>query len=76
MKFFNTLVAIFKSYDYRDKVITLSAFAVFLLMIVKMILFPYGLFGFGETGIYTEGVVAKNGIQNMTEMAFLIRKYV
>ncbi len=68
MKFFNPLVAIFKSYDYRDKVITLSAFAVFLLMIVKMLVFPYGLFGFGETGIYTEGIVAKNGIQNINPL--------
>ena len=33
-----------------------------------MMLFPYGLFGFGETGIYTEGLVAKSGIQNINPL--------
>lgn len=68
MKIFQTLVAAIKSYDYRDKLITAFAVAVFLLMIVKMILFPYGLFNFGESDIYTEGLVSKNGIQNLNPL--------
>lgn len=68
MKFFRVLVAILKSYDFRDKLISGFAVAVFLGMIVKMIFFPYGLFGFGESNIYTEGLVAKNGIQNLNPL--------
>ncbi|MEK7085808.1 MAG: ABC transporter substrate-binding protein, partial [Patescibacteria group bacterium] len=56
------------TYTYTDKVISVAAFGVFLLMIVKMMLFPYGLFGFGENNIYTEGLVAKNGIQNINPL--------
>jgi peptide/nickel transport system substrate-binding protein len=65
---FKLLLAVLKTYDYRDRVITAIGFAIFLLMIVKMIVFPYGLFGFGETNIYTEGLVARNGIQNINPL--------
>lgn len=67
-KFFQKFVAVTSTYDYRDKLISVAAVVVFLLMIVKMIIFPYGLFGFGETYIYTEGLVAKNGIQNINPL--------
>src|SRR3990167_2698968 len=68
MKLYNNIVAVFKAYDYRDKVISAAAVAIFLLMIVKMMFFPYGLFGFGESNIYTEGIVARNGIQNLNPL--------
>ena len=67
-KFFKTFVGVFKTYDYRDKVISVAAFAIILLMIVKMIIFPFGLFGFGENDIYTVGIVARNGIQNINPL--------
>ena len=67
-KFLQKFVAVGVTYDYRDKLISVAAVAVFLLMIVKIIIFPYGLFGFGETNIYTEGLVAKNGIQNVNPL--------
>ncbi|MBI4234801.1 hypothetical protein HY604_00710 [Candidatus Peregrinibacteria bacterium] len=62
------LLRIFKAYDYKDWVFTLLFFAIILLMIVKMIFLPYGLFGFGESNIYTEGIVAKSGIQNINPL--------
>lgn len=68
MKLFAFIKAVFKSYQYSDKLISLVAFAVIVLMIVKMIIFPYGFFGFGESDIYTEGLVAKNGVQNINPL--------
>lgn len=68
MKFIRSIIAIFKSYDFRDKLLTGLAVVIFLGMIVKMIFFPYGLFGFGESNMYTEGIVAKNGIQNINPL--------
>lgn len=68
MKFYNKIITVFKAYDYRDKVISAGAVAIFLLMIVKMMFFPYGLFGFGQSNIYTEGIVARNGIQNLNPL--------
>ncbi len=65
MKLFWT---VFKAYTYRDKVLSAFAIVVLLLMVVKMMLFPYGLFGFGSDEIYTEGIVAKNGIQNLNPL--------
>lgn len=68
MSFFGKIIPVIRTYDYRDKVISALAFAIFLLMIVKMIVFPYGLFGFGNANIYTEGLVSKNGIQNLNPL--------
>ena len=68
MRFFKFIASVFKTYDYRDIFLSLFAVAIFLLMIVKMIFFPYGLFGFGESNIYTEGLVARNGIQNVNPL--------
>ncbi len=64
-KLFESIIAIFKSYNFHDKMISGFAVMAFLAMFVKMIFFPYGLFGFGEADIYTEGIVAKNGVQNI-----------
>lgn len=68
MKLTKTIVAIFKSYDFRDKVLSTSAVAVFLAMIVKMMFFPYGMFNFGASDIYTEGLVSRSGIQNLNPL--------
>ncbi len=68
MKIIRSIFAVFRSYDFRDKLLSGLAVAVFLAMIVKMIFFPYGLFGFGESNIYTEGIVAKNGVQNVNPL--------
>lgn len=68
MNFLRKIVEVFKTYTYADKLLSVIVLAVFLLMVVKMILFPYGLFGFGENNIYTEGLVAKNGIQNINPL--------
>ncbi len=68
MKFLGAIARIFKSYDYFDKIITGASFAIILLMIVKVMIFPYGLFNFGESNIYSEGIVAKNGIQNLNPL--------
>lgn len=68
MKLLKNFAAILKTYDYRDKVLSIGAVALFLLMIVKMMIFPYGLFNFGESDIYTEGLVSKNGIQNLNPL--------
>lgn len=68
MGFFRLIIAAFKAYDYRDMVLTAVGVCLFLLMILKMILFPFGFFGFGESNIYTEGLVARNGIQNINPL--------
>ncbi|MBI4975781.1 peptide ABC transporter substrate-binding protein [Candidatus Peregrinibacteria bacterium] len=68
MKFFKKISAVFKAYDYTDKVVTALALAVFLLMIAKMMIFPYGFFNFGVSNLYTEGIVSKNGIQNLNPL--------
>ncbi len=68
MRIFKSIFDVFRAYTYSDIVLTISAFIIFLLMIVKMIFFPYGLFGFGSSHIYTEGLVSKNGIQNINPL--------
>jgi len=68
MKFFRLVISVFKTYDYGDKVISGFAIAVVLMMFAKMIIFPYGFFHFGEPDIYTEGIVSKNGIQNINPL--------
>ncbi len=68
MNVFSKILEVFKTYTYADKIISVLSLAVFLLMLVKMILFPYGLFGFGQNNIYTEGLVAKNGIQSINPL--------
>ncbi len=68
LKVLGNIFAVFKAYDYRDKLLSALALVVLLLMVMKMILFPYGLFGFGGTEIYTEGIVARNGIQNINPL--------
>ncbi len=65
MKILKFLSGVFRSYSYLDTILSLGAVAVIVLMLVKMILFPYGFFGFGKSHIYTEGLVSKTGIQNI-----------
>lgn len=68
MNLFRSFVAVMKGYDYRDKLITLISFVAFVLMLLKLLIFPYGIFGFGENNIYTEGIVSLNGIQNLNPL--------
>lgn len=68
MKFVRFIVRIFKSYTVLDLVISLLAFVVVLLMFLKMVVFPYGMFGFGVANIYTEGIVSKNGFQSINPL--------
>jgi len=68
MNVFRKIIEVLKTYTYADKIISVLALAVFLLMLTKMILFPYGIFGFGQSSIYTEGLVSKNGIQSINPL--------
>ncbi|MBD3330080.1 hypothetical protein GF354_00960 [Candidatus Peregrinibacteria bacterium] len=68
MRFFCFIIKVFRSYDYWDILISVGAFALILAMILKMILFPYGVFNFGESNIYTEGIVSKTGFQNINPL--------
>jgi peptide/nickel transport system substrate-binding protein len=63
-----SFLRVFPNYTYRDKVITALAIIGILLMNLKLFLFPYGLFGFGGTEIYTEGLVSEVGIQNLNPL--------
>jgi peptide/nickel transport system substrate-binding protein len=60
---FRFIKRVFKSYDTKDVVLSGFCVIVFLLMNLKMVIFPYGMFGFGESNIYTEAMVSKNGFQ-------------
>lgn len=68
MGLFGKFIAVIKTYSYADKILSAVAVAFFLLMLVKMIIFPYGLFGFGQSDIYTEGLVSRAGIQNINPL--------
>lgn len=68
MNVIRKIIEVFRTYTYADKIVSVLALAVFLLMLTKMILFPYGLFGFGQSSIYTEGLVSKNGIQSINPL--------
>ncbi len=68
MKFLRNILEVFKTYTYADKLISVLSLAIFLLMLAKMIVFPYGLFGFGQNNIYTEGLISKNGIQSINPL--------
>jgi len=62
------IIRVFKAYDFRDVVLSLFAIVLFLLMIVKMMVFPYGFFNFGVPNVYTEGLVSKAGFQNINPL--------
>jgi len=68
MKLVKSFLDVFKAYTYGDKLVSGLTVAIVLLMMVKMIVFPYGLFGFGESNIYTEGIVSRVGIQNINPL--------
>lgn len=63
MKFFTFIKQTLAAYDFQDKLISLIAVAVFLSMVVKLIVFPYGFGLFNATNVYTQGLVSSNGIQ-------------
>jgi len=65
MSFFKKFGAVLKSYERGDVMLSFIAVIIFLLMILKQLIFPYGLFGFGTPSIYTEGLVSSNGFQNI-----------
>lgn len=62
------IVAVFKAYDFRDVVLSILAIVAILAMILKMMLFPYGFFNFGQPNIYTEGLISRNGFQNINPL--------
>jgi len=68
MKLLKWIIKVFKSYTYADKIVAAFSVVAFLLMIVKMMLFPYGFFSFGSSDTYAEGIVARNGIQNINSL--------
>ncbi|MCX6735015.1 MAG: ABC transporter substrate-binding protein [Candidatus Peregrinibacteria bacterium] len=68
MNVFRKIIEVFRTYTYADKIVSVLALVVFLLMLTKMIVFPYGVFGFGQNSIYTEGLVSKNGIQSINPL--------
>ena len=68
MKLFRYLKKVFRNYSDADRGISFACLAIILLMVIKMIIFPYGLFNFGKVDIYTEGLVGKNGFQNLNPM--------
>ncbi|MFA4891586.1 MAG: ABC transporter substrate-binding protein [Candidatus Gracilibacteria bacterium] len=68
MKIFRKLGKVFRSYSDLDKAISFACLGVIILMFLKMIIFPYGLFNFGKVDIYTEGLVGPNGFQNLNPL--------
>jgi len=68
MNLLKWIIKVFKSYTYGDKIVAAFCVVAFLLMIVKMMLFPYGFFSFGSSDTYAEGIVARNGIQNINSL--------
>ncbi len=62
------LKRVLKSYTTRDIVFSSLSVIVFLLMILKMIVFPYGMFGFGESNIFTEAMISRNGFQSLNPL--------
>jgi len=68
MKIFRKLAKVFRSYSDIDKAISFACLGIVMLMIFKMIVFPYGLFNFGDEKVYTEGLVGENGFQNLNPL--------
>jgi peptide/nickel transport system substrate-binding protein len=68
MKLFRKLGKVFRSYSDFDKAVSFGALGIIVLMFIKMIVFPYGLFNFGKVDIYTEGLVSVNGFQNLNPL--------
>lgn len=68
MKFFRKLAKVFRGYSEIDKAISFACIGIVMLMLFKMIVFPYGLFNFGDESVYTEGLVGQNGFQNLNPL--------
>ena len=67
-KIFRKLGKVFRGYTDLDRAISFACIGIVLLMLLKMIIFPYGLFNFGKVDIYTEGFVGPNGFQNLNPL--------
>jgi len=67
-KIFRLFAKVLSEYTYLDKIFTALSVVVLLLMVMKLMLFPYGVFGFGDTEIYTEGIISEKGIQNINPL--------
>jgi len=65
MGFFRKIAKVFRAYTDLDKVFSYFCIGLILLMVLKMVIFPYGMFNFGKVDIYTEGLVGPNGFQNL-----------
>lgn len=65
MGFFRKIAKVFRAYTDLDKVFSYFCIGLLLLMVLKMVIFPYGMFNFGKVDIYTEGLVGPNGFQNL-----------
>lgn len=68
MKIFHIIGKIFRAYTDTDKAISFACLSLMLLMVLKMIIFPYGVFNFGAIDTYTEGLVGENGFQNLNPL--------
>lgn len=68
MRVLRFFIDVLKSYSYADVLISVFSVMAIIAMFVKMMLFPYGFFHFGEPNIYTEGIVSRNGIQNINPL--------
>jgi len=68
MRLFGFLSRVFKSYSGFDKFLTIFGILILLITPLKMYFFPYGMFGFGEATVYTEGIVSQNGFQNLNPL--------
>ena len=68
MFIFRKLGKVFRAYSDLDKAFSFVFLGAILLMVFKMIIFPYGLFNYGEVDIYTEALVGENGFQNLNPL--------
>lgn len=68
MKSLRKLGKVFRAYSELDKAVSFACLGVILLMVFKMIIFPYGVFNFGDENVYTEGLVGQNGFQNLNPL--------
>jgi len=68
MKLLHKLGKVFRAYTDFEKAISFACVGIVLLMVLKMVIFPYGLFNLGEDDVYTEGLVGPNGFQNINPL--------
>jgi len=68
MPILNFTKRVFRSYSYVDWILTSFGIILVLLMVLKMMVFPYGFGLFSSTNIYTEAIVSKTGFQNINPL--------